>query len=72
MSLTPDEVIQLPLSGHCACGHSWGEVPVDQYFARLSWPNYGTSRAGPQIHDLPEPRLYVTEYQVEVVRHVAA
>ncbi len=53
MSLTPDEVIQLPLSGHCACGHSWGEVPVDQYFAR-------------QIHDLPEPRLHVTEYQVEV------
>ena len=40
MSLTPDEVIQFPLSGHCACGHSWGEVPVDQYFARLSWPNY--------------------------------
>ena len=53
MSLTPDEVIQFPLSGHCACGHSWGEVPVDQYFAR-------------QIHDLPEPRLHVTEYQVEV------
>ena len=53
MSAQPDTVILLPVSGYCACGHSWEHVPVQDRLAR-------------QVHDLPETRLHVTEYQVEV------
>jgi transposase len=49
----PDEVVTLPLQGHCGCGQSWGEVEVTDLLAR-------------QVHDLPELRLQVTEYQAEV------
>ena len=53
MSAQPDTVIVFPVSGQCACGHSWDDVPVQDRLAR-------------QVHDLPETRLHVTEYQVEV------
>ena len=53
MSPQSDEVLILPVTGHCACGHPWADVPVQDRLAR-------------QIHDLPETRLHVTEYQVEV------
>jgi len=49
----PDEVVKLPLTGHCRCGQSWAEVEVTDLLAR-------------QVHDLPELRLQVTEYQAEV------
>ena len=48
-----DEVVVLPLTGHCGCGHAWEGVSAQAYLAR-------------QIHDLPEIRLQVTEYQAEV------
>ncbi|GGR36164.1 IS66 family transposase [Deinococcus ruber] len=53
MSTQPDTVIVLPVSGRCACGQAWGSVPVQDRLAR-------------QVHDLPETRLHVTEYQAEV------
>ncbi|GGR38409.1 IS66 family transposase [Deinococcus ruber] len=53
MSASPDTVIVLLVSGHCACGHAWDGVPVQDLMAR-------------QVHDLPETRLHVTEYQAEV------
>ncbi|WP_407538855.1 IS66 family transposase (plasmid) [Deinococcus radiomollis] len=53
MSAQPDTVIVFPVSGQCACGHSWVDVPIQDVLAR-------------QVHDLPETRLHVTEYQVEV------
>ena len=53
VSAQPDRVIILPVSGHCACGHPWEHVPVQDRLAR-------------QVHDLPETHLHVTEYQVEV------
>jgi transposase len=53
MSPQPDEVIVLSVTGHCACGQSWAKVPVQDRLAR-------------QVHDLPETRLHVTEYQAEV------
>lgn len=49
----PDEVVVLPLTGTCACGHAWEEMPVADLLAR-------------QVMDLPELRLLVTEYQAEV------
>ncbi len=49
----PDEVVKLPLSGACGCGQVWSAVAVDDLLAR-------------QVHDLPEIRLQVTEYQVKV------
>lgn len=53
MSEEPDTVIVLPVTGHCACGQAWDDVPVQDRLAR-------------QVHDLPETRLHVTEYQAEV------
>jgi len=53
MSAQPDTVIVLPVTGHCVCGQAWNDVPVQDRLAR-------------QVHDLPETRLYVTEYQAEV------
>jgi transposase len=53
MSAQPDTVIVLPVSGHCTCGQAWDDVPVQDRLAR-------------QVHDLPETRLHVTEYQAEV------
>lgn len=49
----PDDVVTLYLTGHCACGHAWEDVEVTGLLAR-------------QVHDLPELRLHVTEYQAEV------
>ena len=49
----PDEVVTLPLTGHCGCGQAWEGIEVADHLAR-------------QIHDLPEIRLHVTEYQAEV------
>ncbi len=46
----PDEIQTLPLTGTCPCGTSWEEVEVANCFAR-------------QVHDLPEIRLHITEYQ---------
>lgn len=53
MSEHVDQVVTLPLKGQCGCGHRWDEVEVEAYRAR-------------QMHDLPEIRLLVTEYQAEV------
>ena len=53
MSAQPDTVVILQVTGHCECGHSWEHVPVQDRLAR-------------QVHDLPETRLHVTEYQAEV------
>ncbi|WP_407540906.1 IS66 family transposase [Deinococcus radiomollis] len=53
MSAHPDTVIVLPVTGQCACGQAWDEVPVQDRLAR-------------QVHDLPETRLHVTEYLAEV------
>jgi len=53
MSEHIDEVVVLPLTGYCGCGHAWDHVYVQEYLAR-------------QVHDLPEIRLQVTEYQAEV------
>lgn len=53
MSEHVDQVVVIPLKGPCGCGHSWDTVDVEAYRAR-------------QVHDLPEIRLLVTEYQAEV------
>ncbi|GGR34523.1 IS66 family transposase [Deinococcus ruber] len=53
MSAQPDTVIVLPVTGQCACGHAWEDVPVQDLLAR-------------QVHDLPETQLQVTEYRAEV------
>lgn len=53
MSEHADQVVVLPLTGLCDCGHSWDKVEAETYRAR-------------QVHDLPEVRLLVTEYQAEV------
>jgi len=53
MSAQPDDVIVLPVIGQCECGQAWDDVPVQDRLAR-------------QVHDLPETRLHVTEYQAEV------
>ncbi len=53
MSPQPDDVIVLPVTGHCTCGQAWDEVPVQDQLAR-------------QVHDLPETRLHVTEYRADV------
>ena len=53
MSQQPDAMIVLTVTGHCACGQLWDDVPVQDRLAR-------------QVHDLPETRLHVTEYQAEV------
>lgn len=49
----PDEIQTIPLTGTCSCGASWGDVEVANCLAR-------------QVHDLPEIRLHITEYQAEV------
>ncbi|XLE15109.1 IS66 family transposase (plasmid) [Deinococcus altitudinis] len=48
-----DEVVVLPLTGHCACGHAWESVNAQGQVAR-------------QVMDLPELRLQVTEYRADV------
>ena len=48
-----DEVVSLPLTGHCACGTPWEGVHTRGQVAR-------------QVHDLPELRLQVTEYRADV------
>jgi len=53
MSEHIDEVVVLPLTGQCGCGFAWDPVCVQEYLVR-------------QVHDLPEIRLQVTEYQAEV------
>lgn len=53
MAEHPDEVVTLTVGGHCGCGQSWADVEVVDRLAR-------------QVHDLPEIRLHVTEYQAEV------
>ncbi len=53
MSEHPDEIRTLPVTGQCGCGEPWDTVAVHDLLAR-------------QVHDLPEVRLHVTEYQVEV------
>lgn len=49
----PDITVPLPLTGQCVCGQVWEQVPLSGTIAR-------------QVHDLPELRLLVTEYQAEV------
>lgn len=49
----PDFTVPLSLTGQCGCGQVWEEVAVSGTIAR-------------QVHDLPELRLLVTEYQAEV------
>jgi len=53
MSEVVDEVVVLPVLGHCSCGQAWEAVEIEGLVAR-------------QVHDLPEIRVFVTEYQVEV------
>lgn len=53
LSQQPDEVIVLPVTGHCTCGQAWENVLVQERLAR-------------QVVDLPETRLHITEYQAEV------
>ena len=53
MSEHPDEIRALAITGQCGCGQAWDSVAVSHVLAR-------------QIHDLPEIRLHVTEYQAEV------
>ena len=53
MSEHPDEIRTLPVTGQCSCGQSWDAVAVSDLLAR-------------QVHDLPEVRLHVTEYQAQV------
>lgn len=53
MSEHVDHVVVIPLEGQCGCGHVWDTVDVEAHRAR-------------QVHDLPEIRLLVTEYQAEV------
>jgi len=35
MSAQPDEVIVLPVTGHCTCGQAWDEVPVQDRLGRV-------------------------------------
>ncbi|UQN10721.1 IS66 family transposase [Deinococcus sp. QL22] len=49
----PDEVVTLPVTGHCGCGHAWDTVTVRDELAR-------------QVLDLPEIRLHVVEYRAQV------
>lgn len=49
----PDDIQPIRLTGACSCGHAWDEVEVIDRLAR-------------QVHDLPELRLHITEYQAEV------
>ena len=53
MSEHIDEVVVLALTGQCDCGQAWDQVSAQEYLAR-------------QVHDLPEIRLQVWEYQAEV------
>ena len=53
MAEHPDEIVVLPLTGHCACGQAWGSVAPQTQVAR-------------QVHDLPELQLRVTEYRADV------
>jgi transposase len=53
MAQHADEVVKVPLTGECSCGTNWDKVPAIDQLAR-------------QVHDLPEIKLQVTEYQAEV------
>lgn len=48
-----DDVVSLPLTGHCACGRAWEGVDTQGQVAR-------------QVMDLPELRLQVTEYRADI------
>ncbi|SMB78136.1 transposase [Deinococcus hopiensis KR-140] len=49
----PDEVVTLPVTGHCGCGQAWDTVTVSDELAR-------------QVLDLPEIRLHAVEYRAQV------
>jgi len=49
----PDEVVTLPVAGHCGCGQAWDTVTVSDELAR-------------QVLDLPEIRLHAVEYRAQV------
>jgi len=49
----PDEVVTLPVTGHCGCGQTWDTVAVSDELAR-------------QVLDLPEIRLQAVEYRAQV------
>ena len=49
----PDTIQTLALTGECGCGQAWETVNATDHLAR-------------QVHDLPELRLHITEYQAEV------
>jgi transposase len=52
MSNRPDVTLILPLRGNCSCGECLDSITAIEYVKR-------------QIHDLPEVKLVVTEYQAE-------
>jgi len=49
----PDEVVTLPVTGHCGCGQTWDMVAVSNELTR-------------QVLDLPEIRLHAVEYRTQV------
>ncbi|UQN07948.1 DUF6444 domain-containing protein [Deinococcus sp. QL22] len=49
----PDEIVTLPVTGHCGCGQAWDTVIVSDELAR-------------QVLDLPEIRLHAVEYRAQV------
>lgn len=53
MALHPDEIVTLPVTGHCGCGQAWDTVMVSDELAR-------------QVLDLPEIRLHAVEYRAQV------
>lgn len=52
MSETPDVILILAMKGHCSCGQCLDSVGAINHLKR-------------QIHDLPEVKIKVTEYQAE-------
>ncbi len=52
MSDQPDVIVRLPVRGKCSCGECLDEVKASGQVRR-------------QVHELPELRLIVTEYQAE-------
>ncbi len=53
MTEHPDQLITLPVTGHCGCGQAWDTVTVTDELAR-------------QVLDLPEIRLQAVEYRAQV------
>jgi transposase len=61
-----DEVLSLPLTGHCTCGQAWESVHVQ---GQVAWQVMDVlTRTDPQQGPgrLPELRLQVTEYRADV------